>query len=223
MSRGSAEIRDYLLGRLEDPARDALEERLLRDADFHAEVREAEYDLYDDYVAGRLNAADRKAFESRMTADTAARVRAARVLKAARRPAGARSWIPLLAACLALSTGLNVWFATRPAQKPVEISGPVGLAVVTVDLTMSTERSGSQVTSFRRQGEGHVFRFRLRRLAAPGAWQAEISGRSGAVWQQAVRGSEIWVPAAVLAPGTYEVALRADGRLVGFSEFRVEE
>ena len=57
--------RDFLLGRLgdESPARRRMEERLLLDPDFTAEMDAAEDDLIDDYVRGRLSAREREDFE----------------------------------------------------------------------------------------------------------------------------------------------------------------
>ncbi|HEX8501094.1 MAG TPA: CHAT domain-containing protein [Pyrinomonadaceae bacterium] len=57
-------VRKYLLGELEgeEPGR-RVEERLLLDPDFWAELEEAEDDLIDDYVRGALGAGERASFE----------------------------------------------------------------------------------------------------------------------------------------------------------------
>lgn len=73
-------LRAYLLGRLPDAERDALEVLLLADGDVHAAALEAETDLLDDYVGGHLDGADRQAFEAHVLPrpEIAQRVTAAR-------------------------------------------------------------------------------------------------------------------------------------------------
>jgi hypothetical protein len=56
-------LRRYLLGRLPEAESDELEVRLLAEPDVHQEMLAAEDDLVDDYALGRLDAADREAFE----------------------------------------------------------------------------------------------------------------------------------------------------------------
>ncbi|MFL6254762.1 MAG: CHAT domain-containing protein [Pyrinomonadaceae bacterium] len=57
--------REFLLGRLPDesPARRQIEQRLMLDPDFHAEMDAAEDDLIDDYVRKALSAREREDFE----------------------------------------------------------------------------------------------------------------------------------------------------------------
>ncbi len=56
-------IRRFLFGRLSAAEQATLEERLFTDDALEARVRQAEFDLTDDYALERLSAADRKAFE----------------------------------------------------------------------------------------------------------------------------------------------------------------
>src|SRR5712671_4522382 len=58
-------IRRFFFGRLSPAEQTTLEEHLFTDDALEARVRQAEFDLADDYALERLNAADRKAFEER--------------------------------------------------------------------------------------------------------------------------------------------------------------
>ncbi len=53
----------YRLGDLSRPERDALDERMIADGELSDRLAEAEYDLLDDYHAGRLTAAERSRVE----------------------------------------------------------------------------------------------------------------------------------------------------------------
>ncbi|HEX8500674.1 MAG TPA: hypothetical protein VF659_08790 [Pyrinomonadaceae bacterium] len=57
------EIRRFLLGTLSEDARRRAEERLMAEEGFLEELSLAEGELIDDYVGGRLTAAEREAFE----------------------------------------------------------------------------------------------------------------------------------------------------------------
>jgi hypothetical protein len=60
----SDEVRQYLLGNLSESARERLERRVLDETGVNDEVQAKEDELIDQYVAGRLNAEERKQFES---------------------------------------------------------------------------------------------------------------------------------------------------------------
>ena len=106
----------YLLGHLSLEEEERLEVEYLAGEDAFALVQEAEHDLIDDYVAGRLSSDDRRRFEERVLPrpEMAERVAFARALAAAaqappvRRPA-ARPWLGAVAAAVlaVVSTGLG--------------------------------------------------------------------------------------------------------------------
>ncbi len=54
---------DYKLGQMKQKHRDRFDERIFQDPEFSARLEEAEFDLLDDYRAGRLSAALRKRVE----------------------------------------------------------------------------------------------------------------------------------------------------------------
>ncbi|HEX4039919.1 MAG TPA: hypothetical protein VHX37_17825 [Acidobacteriaceae bacterium] len=63
----------YLLGKLAPEERSALEERMLAESDFSDQMQEAEYDLIDDYHAGRLEPAERRRAEAALTPERLSR------------------------------------------------------------------------------------------------------------------------------------------------------
>jgi hypothetical protein len=106
----------YLLGHLSLEEEERLEVEYLAGEDAFGLVQEAEHDLIDDYVAGRLSADDRRRFEERVLPrpEMAGRVAFARSLAAARpvrRPVrqpwlGAAAAAVLAVVSLGLGTGL---------------------------------------------------------------------------------------------------------------------
>ena len=58
------ELRQYLLGNLSESARERLERRVLDQTEVNDEVQATEDELIDQYLGGRLNAEERKRFES---------------------------------------------------------------------------------------------------------------------------------------------------------------
>jgi hypothetical protein len=59
----------YRLGELSQAERDPIEDRMLRDSEFSDRMQEAEYDLLDDYRAGRLNSVVRLQVERAFNRD----------------------------------------------------------------------------------------------------------------------------------------------------------
>src|SRR6185369_1812992 len=60
----SDEVRQYLLGNLSESARERLERRVIDETGVNDEVQAKEDELIDQYLAGKLNAEERKRFES---------------------------------------------------------------------------------------------------------------------------------------------------------------
>ena len=99
-----AALREYLLGGLAQAQREEIEERLLAEPDFHAEVQATGDDLIHAYLAGDLSAADRERFETHFLSTPRRRDRVAfvrtlvsavdRVGHGASRPTGAHAVQP---------------------------------------------------------------------------------------------------------------------------------
>ena len=63
-TNGAEALKSYLLGHLDEPRREELEQHLLNDGEFFEELLISEDELVDNYVAGRLNDVEKKRFES---------------------------------------------------------------------------------------------------------------------------------------------------------------
>jgi hypothetical protein len=138
-----AEIRRYLLGVLPEPQSEVLEEAYLRDPEVLDRVRDVENDLLDDYAGGRLEGAEKQAFEARYLAAAFLRERvvAARALRlatagASPRPAPVvlvdwrrRRWGGLLALAAGLLVAVLVfWLRPSPPARVTTASPPAPLA-----------------------------------------------------------------------------------------------
>lgn len=104
----------YLLGHLSLEEEERVELEYLAGEDAFVLVQEAEHDLIDDYVSGRLSADDRRRFEERVLPrpEMAGRVAFARALTAAKAPVRrpvARPWLGTAAAAVlaVVSAGLG--------------------------------------------------------------------------------------------------------------------
>ena len=129
----------YVLGQLTGPELDELEEQLLADEAFFEQVAAVEAEICDDYVAGRLSAADRSAFDARLPGnpDLQRRVAFARAL-AASAPQTTRmaTWWWAAAAALVLAAASGLWFSRdRTAPAPAIASGPAPGAVTPPQIT----------------------------------------------------------------------------------------
>lgn len=138
-------LRRYLLGQMPEPERDALEDRLIMDGEWRAEVDAVERDLIDDYVRGGLKGDERKSFERLFHASTRRRqkVTFARAFTDAVRaspdvsrntepPIETRSWLSLLspngrpvigfawAAVIFLMVAGAVWVVVHRQRPPAE-------------------------------------------------------------------------------------------------------
>lgn len=124
-------IRRYLLGDLEEEARDALENRLLGEAEFFEQIDDAENDLVDDYVGERLDARERKLLESYYLAlpEKRAKVETATVLR--RELQNAKTGIVQQPAVTAAATenSNNFWHSIREFFASLQIAS-VAAAVI---------------------------------------------------------------------------------------------
>ncbi|HXE80133.1 MAG TPA: zf-HC2 domain-containing protein [Vicinamibacterales bacterium] len=130
------ELRHYLLGALPDARAAALEEEYFTDEERAAAIKEAEYDLIEDYLDGTLAGVERERFERHYLESPVhqARVAAARALRArgtgrqSPRHAGIRSWVPRLAAAAAVliaGAAVTTWLLgerTAPLERSTAAS-----------------------------------------------------------------------------------------------------
>jgi len=118
----------YVLGQLTGPELDAVEDRLIADEAFFEQVEAVEAEVCDDYVAGRLSAADRSAFDARLAGNQRLqqRVAFARALSASTSH-GRRTpmWWWAAAAALIVAIAGALWFTRdRSASTPTLAGGP---------------------------------------------------------------------------------------------------
>ena len=122
----------YVLGQLTGPELDEVEDRLLADEAFFEQVEAVEAEVCDEYVAGRLSAAEQSAFAARLSDNPRLqrRVAFARALAASARPATRMAtWWWAAAAALIVATASVMWLARdRTAPPPVTASGPSPVA-----------------------------------------------------------------------------------------------
>ncbi len=203
-----SEIRRYLLGQLDEREREAVEARLFAEAEFLELVEAEEEELLDQYVAGRLTAEERKAWESYRAArrDLVRREPFARALrKRLRRGVEWWRWAAAVAALLVAG-----WFWFQPARENV----------MAVALTAGTLRGSeaAQVVRIAPGVTGLAVDFGNREAVR---WQLRaVDG--GQVAAGELRGGVARVP--LLPPGDY-VATVSDARGEELADyvFRVEQ
>lgn len=130
------ELRQYLLGRLPEPAMQAIEDAYFADATLFERVERAEHALIDDFLEQRLTPAERDQFEAHFLAAPARakRVAIARALRetatnavlrdqSQARPPSSRVWLALAASIFAAAA---IWFtfARSPAPPPQRAEAP---------------------------------------------------------------------------------------------------
>ena len=121
------DLRNYLLGELDDAGRDAFEVELLADDDAYAALLAAEDDLIDAYARGELAGAERAAFETRFLPrpDSAERIAFARHLATlTARGAAARS------GAAGFGERLGRWFGVLRSPVPALRLAPLAAALL---------------------------------------------------------------------------------------------
>lgn len=201
-------IRDFLLGRLPVMEREPAEESFFADDDFFEAVVDAENDLFDAYIRGELEDADRRAFEQRQSIQPGGRIRirfaqalADRVRdpglhqRASSRPA----WLlfSAVAALLAMTLAAGIlWRQNRGLLGEVaELSAKSAIAghlltgahapgVVTVVLEPGLLRGASRIPEIRQpQGSQAIWMQLVADTDVPaGELRAELRYGSALVW-----------------------------------------
>lgn len=233
----------YLLHKLPEDQRDALEDRWVEDSALYEQLRNAEVDLLDAYARGELSPADRERVSKYLLASPIQRRKLlfARTLRDTF-PAPARrsiAWRGIAsAAAIVLLAGSAAWLAWQNAAMRRELAAtpaprPSAESVYVAEARMDTTRGAApSITQVRLPAGSQILRLDLE--IAPGDEAQVLSasvGRDGrAVWsEEPIRAerrsfgfvASVWVPAAALAPGEYEIKLSAGGALVDYYRFRL--
>ncbi|MBI4906331.1 MAG: hypothetical protein HY820_22045 [Acidobacteria bacterium] len=245
-------MRAYLLGTLDEARKTALEERMFEDEDFHARLREAQHDLFDDYARRVLDPHDRRRFEERLLGPRRQTVRLElAVALAARqdsRTPDQRLVLPaprltaVLAGVAVLACGLAGWMARENAKLKADIAAqrllpaPPGHApspaVMRLTLSPRLTRAAESVQALPAPVPATLVRLELVIDDSRPSYSVtiEAAGR-GRVWSQTAltRTAEgtvvLWLPAEMLRPGNYEALLHSElprRELLGSYIFRLK-
>ncbi len=239
------DLNAYLLHQLSESEREALEDRWVEDSALYEQLRNAEAELLDGYARGVLPAADRGRVEKYLLDSPVQRrkLRFAFTL-ADSFPAPTRvavGWNGIAAAAaIVLLAGSVFWLAWQNAglrrelaviaQAPRPPAGDVFAAEVRLDTTRGTAPSSTHIHL---PPDSQMLRLDLELIPGDEAQSlsASITRDGRAVWNQdPVRVERrtfgfvafVWVPAAALAPGEYEIKLSSGGAPVDFYRFRLQ-
>ena len=220
------QLRDYLLGRLSEEERDQIGNRILEDPDFFDEMKEAEADLLDDLVRGKLAEADRAETE-RLFRDCSERVRFAKALSTRVSPAR-KGWRALGIAATITVLLAGGWLWTR--QNRVSPIPPRAENVFAFSLAPNIVRGAARIPAVEIPAEATAIRISLEAntggVASP--WQARIldSGnqsvhsQSGDLDAAAVQVT-LETARTNLRPGSYRVELRLGTELAEVYSFSI--
>jgi hypothetical protein len=234
----------YLLHKLPEDERDAFEDRWVEDSALYEQLRNAEVDLLDAYARGALSPADRKRVSKYLldSPNQRRKLLFARTLLDAF-PAPARPTTPwrrmASAAAIVLLAASVCWLAWQNAAMRRELAAaahaprPSPGNVYVAEVRMDTTRGiAASITPVRLPAGSQILRLDLE--IAPGdeaqVLSASVSRDGRTVWsEEPVRAerrafgfvASVWVPAAALAPGEYEIKLSAGGALVDYYRFHL--
>lgn len=235
----------YLLHQLPEKDRDAFAERWMADPALYEQLRSAEADLLDGYARGEVSSADRALIEQHLLgSDTQRRKLAfAEALHVAlpgarRRPV---AWVPLAAAAaLVAMSATAAWFwqqndrlrrEVAQLREQVRPSAPSG-SVYAAAVPLSGVRGAERETRIAIPAGADVVRLEveLEPADANASYTATTSAGDQIIWiEEPVRPQKrgaavvasVWIPAAVLLPGRYDIRLATGGRPIGYWPFTV--
>ncbi len=122
---------DYKLGHMKQQLRERFDERVFNEPEFSALLEEAEFDLLDDYHAGRLSVAERERVEQAFSSaerDRAIPIPAQRFAQAAAAPRRKGMFLPAFALSLSAFVIAGIFFITHHAAVRSSIGSAEGSA-----------------------------------------------------------------------------------------------
>ncbi len=136
--------RRYLLGDASEDECQALEEEYFRNPDAADHIARVEEDLIEEYLEGRLIAAEREAFERHYLIAPGHRIRMEAIRRLRRRwiarGMSMRPWFALAAALFVIIIGTAWLFLAQPARKDRTTGGSGGSTAVPVDASREPAR-----------------------------------------------------------------------------------
>ena len=224
-------LRRYLLGQLDERAREDIETNLLTDDDYFEELLNLEDEITDEYLAGKLNPADRSAFEHHflVTPERHEDLNFARALNrhlaqaAPHRPDG-KTWWPaflsrqplpvratLLAAIVVVVAGA-VWLLRNQRT-------PQSFATLTLTASQATRSEGTEAPKLKLPLRENGLKIVMVLPEAPAGatgYRTQIDTESGNTLsvdanRENNNSVSIMIPAAKLDAGRYSIKLFARG------------
>jgi len=232
----------YLLHKLPEAERDAFEDRWMEDSELYEQLQDAEAELLDAYAAGTLSAGDRELVTKYLLGSPAQERKllfARKLHHAFPKPARSTNWAGIAAAAaIVLLTGAaswlgweNVTFRNRLAKTGE--TQPPPAKVYVAEIPSNTSRSAtSLLVEVRLPPGAEMLRVDLQLEVGDESqvFSASVVKDGRVVWdEQPVRAERrsfgfvapVWVPAAALGLGEYQVKLSAGGAMVDAYRFRV--
>jgi hypothetical protein len=224
----------YLLHEMPEEDRAAFCEEWIADAQLHEDLRMMEAELLDSYVRGEGSVVQRGRIEEYLLSQEgqAKKVAFARSLQQAVRSRERRpvlwAWMGMAAAILLLAgTSLWLWRENLLLRGKVDElhavsrvpAGPVFTVTLPLDLLRGTARD----KTVELPRDASVLRLDLEMEAGDQSALStvDVSSATGVVWHQspvreerrgAAMVASVWIPAAQLPAGRYEIRLSADGK-----------
>ena len=240
----------YLLHEMPEDDRADFSEDWMADAALHEELRGVEAELIDEYVRGDGTSERRSRVESYLLSQDGQekKLEFARALHRELVPPGRRSvpraWLGAAAAIVVLA-GASAWLALENralhermgelrATSKLPVGSPVGApagSVFEAMLPLDSLRGANRDTTIALPRGASVVRLDLEMESGDESADtaAEVSAAGAAIWRQwpvreerrgSVPVASIWIPAALLAPGHYEIRLTAAGKALAY--YRVD-
>lgn len=234
----------YLLRTLPAGGREALEERWMLDPALYEQLQAAEADLLDQYARGELSADVRARVETCLLGSPRQREKLlfAQTLQKAlvvpRRSRVSWRWIGAAAAIVILggvtfTLARQIAMLRKTAPEAVRASPPISPSVYVAEVPAGTNRDAgspaAQVTV--PKGTGVV---RLDLELAPGdegqVFTASVTHAGQSVWSEGPIRAErrsfgfaapVWIPAAAIPDGEFQIQLSAAGNPVDYYNFQV--
>jgi hypothetical protein len=241
----------YLLHKLPESERDAFEDRWMDDSELYEQLQDTEAELLDAYASGALSAGDRELVIRYLLGSPVQgrKLQFARMLSdafpASSRPRPARlrpGWRAVAAAAvILLLAGAVSWLAwqnatlRRRAAALANVPRPSAAAVYVAEVrsdTTSRSTARSSLAEVRLPAGAQMVRLDIQ--LDPGdetqVFSASVGQDGRPLWDEQPIHAErrpfgfvvsVWVPAALLTPGEYQVKLSAGGAPVDYYRFRV--
>ena len=233
----------YLLHKLPEAERDAFEDRWMDDPELYEQLQDAEAELLDAYAAGTLSAGDRELVRKHLLGSPAQERKllfARKLHLAFPKPARTTSWRGLAAAAvIVVLAGAaswlgweNVTFQKRLAKTGESQPSAAKVYVAEIPSNTTSRSAASSLVEVRLPPGAEMLRVDLQLEAGDEAqvFSASLVQDGSVVWEeQPIRAERrsfgfvapVWVPAAALGAGEYQVKLSAGGAMVDSYRYRV--